>query len=111
MDKKIPIILQDELEEDVITSKAFMNLASGEISDVQYDNYDVKTKGLPAKHPEYTYTCGTMRFQDKEVEFAIDVDSSTGEYCVNPEELEELKEKAAELLAPKTTKPAKKLKK
>lgn len=108
MDKKIPIILQDELEDEVITSHAFMNLASGEISDIKYENYNVKTEGLPAKNSQYTYTCGTMRFQDKEVEFVIEVDTSTGEYSVNTDELQELKEKAAELLSPQ---PAKKVKK
>ena len=54
MDKKIPIILQDELLEEIIISHALMNLASDEISSIQYVDYNFKEKGLPAKNPDYT---------------------------------------------------------
>jgi hypothetical protein len=109
MDTQIPITLSDELLEEVIISNAKLNLASGEITAVEYINYDVKKNGLPANHPDYTYTSGIMKMQNKEIEFAVEVNSSNSEYSLNPDELEEMKEKATALIS--NTSPTKKTKK
>ena len=109
MDIQIPINLYDELLDDVVESKAKLNLASGEITSVEYTNYDIAKQPLPAKGSDYQLTFGIMKIQEKEVEFAVEVDTKTGEYCVNATELEDIKEKATQLISgPKPTKKSKK---
>lgn len=114
MSKKVPIVLKDELLDDEIMSNAQMDLDTGEITSIEYIDYSLKEDGLPAANPDYTCTSGIIKFQDKEVEFAIDVDTSSGDYSINVDELEEIKEKAMKLLSKqsitKTEKPTKKKK-
>jgi hypothetical protein len=47
VDLKVPIILIDELEEKLIRANALLNLASGEIEQVEYLKYDVLVEGPP----------------------------------------------------------------
>ena len=97
MDLKLPIRITDELAESVIESSALLDLASGEIRSVEYDDYDADTQGLPAERDDYEFTSGTLANGSREVEFRIDVDLLTGQYSVTPSELLELKGRAAKL--------------
>jgi len=47
VDLKVPISIADELTEEVITSNGLLNLASGEIGRIEYEDYDIDTQGLP----------------------------------------------------------------
>lgn len=108
MDLKLPITITDELSDDVITSTGMLDLASGEIRSVEYKDYDLETEGLPAEREDYEFTSGALSNGKKEVEFGIQVNLATGQYSVTPNELLELKGRAAKLftLAPgETTRP------
>ena len=108
MDLKLPITITDELSDSIIKSTGMLDLASGEIRSVEYEDYDPSTLGLPAENEEYEFTSGTLSNGKKEVEFGIQVDLVTGQYSVTPNELLELKGRAAKLftLAPgETTRP------
>lgn len=97
MDLKLPIIIYDELTESVIQSAGLLDLASGEIRDVEYVDYDFSEKGVPAEDDSYEFTSGTLSNGKKDVEFSIEVDTVTGKYSVTPSELLELKGRAAKL--------------
>ena len=97
MDLKLPIIIYDELTELVIQSAGLLDLASGEIRDVEYVDYDFSEKGVPAEDDNYEFTSGTLSNGKKDVEFSIEVDTVTGKYSVTPSELLELKGRAAKL--------------
>jgi hypothetical protein len=106
MDLKLPIVIHDELSESVIKSTGVLDLASGEIRSVQYEDYDKETQGLPAEDPSYEFTSGTLSNGSKEVEFRVEVDVMSGAYSVTPSELLELKGRAAKLFtAPPGTEP------
>ena len=108
MDLKLPITITDELSDEVITSTGMLDLASGEIRSVEYDDYNTSTQGLPAEREDYEFTSGALSNGKKEVEFGIQVNLATGQYSVTPNELLELKGRAAKLftLAPgQTTRP------
>ncbi|MBK6863109.1 MAG: hypothetical protein IPG91_05780 [Ideonella sp.] len=97
MDLKLPIRITDELAESVVESTGMLDLASGEIRSVEYDDYDADKLGLPAEQQDYEFTSGTLSNGDREVEFRVDVDLLTGKYSVTPSELLELKGRAAKL--------------
>jgi len=99
VDLKVPIVIHDELAERVIHSTGLLDLASGEIRNVQYEDYDVKVLGLPAEDEEYEFTCGTLSNEGKDVEFRVEVDIFSGRYSVSPNELLEIKIRAAKLFA------------
>ncbi len=108
MDLKLPITITDELSDSVIKSTGMLDLASGEIRSVEYEDYDSSTQGLPAENEDYEFTSGTLSNGKREVEFGIQVNLATGAYSVTPNELLELKGRAAKLftLAPgETTRP------
>lgn len=109
MDLKLPITITDELSDEVISSTGMLDLASGEIRSVQYaGDYDISLHGLPAEREDYEFTSGALSNGKKEVEFGIQVNLATGQYSVTPNELLELKGRAAKLftLAPgETTRP------
>ena len=96
---KVPIVIVDELSEDVIRSTGSLDLASGEIFDVRYDIERGGSLAIPAADEQYEFTCGTLSSDGKDVEFRIDVDVMRGTYFVNPTELLELKVRAAKLFA------------
>lgn len=99
MDLQVPIAIFDELSEVVIRSNGSLDLASGEIRGVQYEDYDLKAQGLPAEHEEYEFTSGILSNAGKDVEFRVEVDIFTGKYSVSANELLEIKVKAAALFA------------
>lgn len=99
MDLKVPVTISDELFDEVITSKAVLNLASGDISQVQYQNYDVEAKGLPWEHEDYDFSCGMLSNNGKDVEFTVQVNQTTGQYTVSATELLEIKMRAAALFS------------
>jgi hypothetical protein len=108
LDLKLPITITDELTDEVIKSTGMLDLASGEIRSVQYEDYNAETQGLPAEREDYEFTSGALSNGKKEVEFGIQVNLATGQYSVTPNELLELKGRAAKLftLAPgETTRP------
>ena len=97
MDLIVPITLADELSDDVIASTGRLDLASGEIRRIEYEDYDVEIRGLPVHLPDYEFTCGTLSNNGKELEFKVSVDRVTGEYSVSANELLEIKKRAAAL--------------
>ena len=97
MDLKLPIKIFDELSETVIESSGMLDLASGEIRAVQYDDYDREALGLPAEDESYEFTSGLLSNGVKDVEFRVEVDVMSGHYSVTPSELLELKGRAAKL--------------
>jgi hypothetical protein len=99
VDLKVPVTISDELFDEVITSKALLNLASGDISQVQYQNYDQEAKGLPWEHEDYDFSCGMLSNNGKDVEFTVQVNQTTGQYTVSATELQEIKLRAAALFS------------
>ena len=99
MDLKVPVVITDELSDDVIMSKGLLDLASGEIHKVVYEDYDVAEEGLPVEREDYEFTSGTLSNQGKDVEFGIEVNRTTGQYSVSASELLEIKTRAAALFA------------
>ena len=97
MDLKLPIRIFDELSDSVIESTGMLDLASGEIRSVEYDDYDATLSGLPADDEDYEFTSGLLTNGTKDVEFRVDVDVRTGQYSVTANELLELKGRAARL--------------
>ncbi len=97
MDLKLPITIHDELDEQVIEATGMLDLASGEIRDVKYLNFDTGSGGFPAESPDYDFTCGTLSNGTKDVEFRIEVDVVGRKYSITPSELLELKGRAAKL--------------
>ena len=100
MDLKLPITIIDELSEHEVRSHGELDLASGEIRNVRYeDDYDCGAQGVPAAHEDYEFTLGVLRNDAREVEFRIEVDAMAGRYSVTPSELLELKGRAAKLFS------------
>ena len=97
MDLKVPIVITDELTEDLIMSTGSLNLASGEIDRVEYTDYDAELQGLPVESDDYEFTSGVLSNNGKDVEFRIDVSKTTGLYSVTATELLEIKMRAAAL--------------
>jgi hypothetical protein len=99
VDLKVPITIADELTEEVITATGLLDLASGDIKRVEYQDYDVEARGYPFESDEYEFTSGTLSNDGKDVEFRVDVNVTTGQYSVSPSELLEIKVRAAALFA------------
>ncbi|KQV99686.1 hypothetical protein [Rhizobacter sp. Root1221] len=101
MDLKLPITIFDELLESIVKSTGTLDLASGEIRNVVYEDYDVAKLGLPAENEEYEFTSGLLTNGARDVEFRVEVDVLNGRYSVTPSELLELKGRAAKLFSTK----------
>ncbi len=99
MDLKVPIVISDELSEDIIKASGLLDLASGEIHRVEYQDYDASLDGLPWENEDYEFTCGVLSNAGKDVEFRVDVNKTTGQYSVSATELLEIKVRAAALFA------------
>ena len=99
MDLKVPIQICDELADLVIKSTGLLDLASGEIRGVEYEDYDAKALGLPGQRDDYEFTSGLLSNAGKDVEFRVEVDPFSGNYSITPNELLELKVRAAKLFA------------
>ena len=99
MDLKVPISISDELGDDIIESTGLLDLASGEIQRVEYEDWDLSARGLPADSEDYEFTVGTLSNNGKDVEFKVDVNKVTGQYSVSASELLEIKVRAAQLFA------------
>ena len=97
MDLRLPITIIDELSDDEVQSKGELDLASGEIRSVEYEDWDLETDGLPALRKDYEFTLGILRNGGREIEFRVEVDAMGGKYSVTPSELLELKGRAAKL--------------
>ena len=100
MDLKLPITIIDELSEHEVRSHGELDLASGEIRNVRYeDERDRSAQGVPAAQEDYEFTVGILHNGAREVEFRVEVDSMSGRYFVTPSELLELKGRAAKLFS------------
>ena len=95
----MPISISDELTEDIISATGLLDLASGEIYRIEYQDYDLEGRGLPADSEDYEFTVGTLSNNGKDVEFKVDVNKVTGQYSVSASELLEIKVRAAALFA------------
>jgi hypothetical protein len=99
MELKLPITIVDELTEHEVRAEGELDLASGEIGNVRYVDYDHVAQGFPAAHEDYEFTVGILRNAGRDVEFRIEVDALQGRYSVTPTELLELKGRAARLFS------------
>ena len=97
MDLKVPITLNIEFSDDETSARALLNLASGEIEAIEYDDEDTK----PWKRDDYEFTSGTLSSLGRDVEFKVDVNRSSGAMSVSANELLEIKTRAAALFANK----------
>jgi hypothetical protein len=98
-DLKVPIQIDEELFDEVISASALLNLASGEITQIEYHDYDEGTQGLPWERKDYDFSSGKLSNGGKDVEFSIQVNKTTGQYAVSADELQEIKQKAAALFS------------
>jgi hypothetical protein len=97
---KVLIAITDELDEELIHSTGQLDLASGEIFDIAYEDYDPKARGgVPATLPDYAFTSGKLSHEGKDVEFSVQVDPYSGRYSVTASELLDVKVRAAKLFA------------
>lgn len=101
VDLRIPIMISDELSEEVIEATGLLDMASGEIHRVEYKDYDASVQGLPWESADYEFSCGIITNRGRDVEFRIDVNRTTGQYSVSASELLEIKTRAAALFAGK----------
>ncbi len=99
MDLKLPITIVDEMSEHEVRAEGELDLASGEIRNVRYADYDVATRGVPAAQEDYEFTMGILRNGTREIEFRIEADAMGGRYSVTASELLELKGRAARLFS------------
>jgi hypothetical protein len=99
VDLKVKIAITDEQTEDIVSSTGSLDLASGEITRIEYQDYDAAARGLPWDSNEYEFTSGMLSHNGKDVEFRIDVNKTTGQYSVSASELLEIKLRAAALFA------------
>ncbi len=99
LDLTVPITITDELSEEVVTATALLNLASGEIERVQYQDIDLESEGRPWERDDYEFSSGVLSNAGKDVEFKVDVNRTTGQYSVTASELLEIKVRAAALFA------------
>ena len=99
MDLKVPIMISDELSDEIVVATGLLNLASGEITRVAYQDWDVDARGLPWEGEDYEFTSGVLSNEGKDVEFRVDVNRTTGQYSVSASELLEIKVRAAALFA------------
>ena len=99
MDLKLPITIVDELSDEEVRAQGELDLASGEIRNVRYEDYDPTTQGVPASRKDYEFSMGILRNGQREVEFRIEADAMGGRYSVTPSELLELKGRAAKLFS------------
>ena len=99
MELKVPIAVTVEQTDEVIHGSGMLDLASGEISRVEYQGYDVSSRGLPWDSNDYEFTSGMLSHNGKDVEFRVDVNKTTGQYSVSATELLEIKLRAAALFA------------
>ena len=99
LDLTVPITITDETSDDAVTSTAMLNLASGEIFRVEYQDYDAESAGMPWERDDYEFSSGVLSNDGKDVEFKVDVNRTTGQYSVSASELLEIKVRAAALFA------------
>jgi len=99
VDLKVKIAITDEQTDEVIASTGLLDLASGEISRIEYQDYDADARGLPWDSDDYEFTSGMLSHNGKDVEFRVDVNKTTGQYSVSATELLEIKLRAAALFA------------
>jgi hypothetical protein len=99
VDLKVPITINDELGDEVVTANALLNLASGEILRIEYADWDTATQGLPWERKDYEFSSGTLSNAGRDVEFSVEVNRTTGQYAVSANELLEVKMRAAALFA------------
>jgi hypothetical protein len=105
VDLRVPIAITDELTDDIVKATGVLDLASGEIHKISYQDYNVAAEGYPWEHEDYEFSCGMLSNGGKDVEFTIQVNQTTGQYTVSATELLEIKVRAAALFSgiPSTT--------
>jgi hypothetical protein len=99
MELKVPIKITVEHADEVIEGRGQLDLASGEILRVEYDDWDITQRGEPWDSADYEFTSGMLSHQGKDVEFSVTVNRTSGQFSVNANELLEIKLKAAQLFA------------
>jgi hypothetical protein len=99
VDLRVPIVISDELTDEVVSASGLLDLSSGEIHKVVYENYSAAANGFPWEHEDYEFTCGMLSSGGKDVEFTVQVNQTTGQYTVSATELLEIKVRAAALFS------------
>jgi hypothetical protein len=105
MSTQIPITIQHEFEDDdIIHCKAVLDWANGDITHIEYPDFDVDSEGEPHKKEGYEFSSGLITLNEgtsneKQLEFAVLIDNDTDDYRVSEQELSEIKTKVAGLLS------------
>ena len=99
MELRVPIRITVEHSDEVIEGRGLLDLTSGEIHRVEFDDWDAARRGLPWDSDDYEFTSGTLTHEGRDVEFSVQVNKTTGQYSVSASELLEIKLKAAQLFA------------
>ena len=99
MNLKLPITVIDELSDEEIRAQGELDLASGDIHILSHEDYDVATHGLPVHRKDYEFTVGVLSSHGRDIEFSVRVDRMSGRYSVTPDELLEIKGRAAKLFS------------
>lgn len=99
MKLKVPIAIVDEFDESIVNATGSLDLASGDIENVRYEDYDLEARGVTSAADDYAFTSGTLSHEGKDVEFKVDVDPFSGKYSVSANELLDIKVRAAKLFA------------
>ncbi len=68
-------------------------------TNLRYEDDAIDTRGLPARHKAYEFTVGVLSNGGRDIEFGMRVDRMSGQYSVTPDELLEIKGRAAKLFA------------
>jgi hypothetical protein len=64
VDLRIPIMISDELSEEVIEATGLLDLASGDIHRVQYQDHDASVAGrCPGSQADYDFSSGVHHQQ------------------------------------------------
>lgn len=106
------IKLFDELSETIVNSEANLNLKTGLISNVVYQNpfeyYNDMKNDRPFQEQTYEFTAGQLSVKGKNIDFNVD---TTTDYVVQEKELQKLQKSITDLgvtldeLEPKKNKP------
>ena len=61
VDLKVPINIVEEFsEDDEVHATGLLDMASGDISRVDYEDYDVDAEGLPCDREDYEFSSGML---------------------------------------------------
>lgn len=96
MAQEIEINIFDEIGDDtILESTGKLDIETGAVKEIIYN---IPQGEAPFKNPDYSFSYGLIKLNGKELEFTLEAQKN-GDYRVPANELNELKEKATQLLS------------